>query len=282
MKSTRPIKISEGLRAELEHWRFLESWDGCLPWKDEKHFIVNISSDASNSGWGGVLHTDNGTKEVRDYWSTEELSAPIAIKEARALKRTLLLFSGQIINSRVDARVDNTNLLHFWNNEGGRNKDLTEEIKSIFFLCLKLNITLKLSFIPSKNMPADAPSRFWSNVDCKLSEGPWRIVDKAFGPHTFDLMAIPSNVQKDIYGCNLKFFSPHQCIASSGVNVFAQSLPLNETFYVLSPFILIGPLLKFLRRFGLRITFLAYDISPRQFWWPLLNALAVGSLLIGK
>ncbi len=52
IKSAKPLKISDDLRAELQEWRFLDTWEGSLPWKTEKHICVKICSDASNSGWG--------------------------------------------------------------------------------------------------------------------------------------------------------------------------------------------------------------------------------------
>ena len=46
LKSPRAIPVSSDLRQELEHWRFLDSWFGFLPWKDEKHFQLTVFSDA--------------------------------------------------------------------------------------------------------------------------------------------------------------------------------------------------------------------------------------------
>ena len=52
IKSSRPIKVLQGLEEELKYWRYLDSWNGYLPWKDEKHFVVQIILGASNSGLG--------------------------------------------------------------------------------------------------------------------------------------------------------------------------------------------------------------------------------------
>ena len=35
--------------------RFLDSWSGFLPWKDEKHFQLDVFSDTLGSGCGGIL-----------------------------------------------------------------------------------------------------------------------------------------------------------------------------------------------------------------------------------
>ena len=235
LKNSKPIKMSDDLKKELQYWKFLDSWDGFLPWRKESHVIVKIISDASNTGWGGILALPEAPKETRDYWSLDDLefSGGIAVKEAKALYQTLA-------NGRVDAYVDNSNLIDFWNNEGGRNIILTNEIKDLFLLSLVLNIALNMHYVPSKLNMADSPSRFYSDLDCALSTPTWNLVDKAFGPHSFDLMALPSNVKKSRNGCNLKFYSSSHFNESSGVNVFAQSLSPSENYYVFPPFILLG------------------------------------------
>ncbi len=97
----------------MEHWRFLDIWEGSLPWKDERHYSITLSSDASNSGWAGVLSLPATTTTTWDYWCPEEKAAPIALREAKALYNTLVDFSSDISNTRVDAFVDNKNLLNF-------------------------------------------------------------------------------------------------------------------------------------------------------------------------
>ena len=148
---------------------------------------------------------------------------------------------------------------------------------------MELNIALNMHYVPSKLNMADPPSRFYSDLDCALFTPPWNLVDKAFGPHSFDLMALPSNVKKSRNGCNLKFYSPSHFNESSGVNVFAQSLSPSENYYVFPPFILLGALLKWFKSQTLvHVTLIAPDVSPRKYLWPLLNAMSSGSLKIGS
>lgn len=49
-RSSKPIPVSGALRSEISHWLFLDTWNGFLPWKEEKHSSI---SDESNVGWGG-------------------------------------------------------------------------------------------------------------------------------------------------------------------------------------------------------------------------------------
>ena len=249
---SRPVKMSDALREESQHWQFLDSWSRFLPWRQERHFCIKITTDASNSGWGGILKLPGRPKVTRDYWCPEDLTAPggISVKEAKALFQALSVFSEEIYNGRVDAYVENLNLINFWNNEGGTNVSLSNEIKELFLLTLKLNIILNLHYVASKDNSADSPSKVSSDPDCSLTNQAWRLVEASFGPHAFDSMALPSNDMKSSSGEKLKFFSPFPFPESSGVNVFSQNLTVDENYYVFPPFISIGPLLRFLKTFG--------------------------------
>ena len=72
------------------------------------------------------------------------------MKEAKALYQTLSIFRSELANGRVDVYVENSNLIYFWNNEGGRNIILTNEIKDLFLLSMDLNIALNMHHVPSK------------------------------------------------------------------------------------------------------------------------------------
>ena len=274
----------QGLEEELTYWRFLDFWNGYLPWKDKKYFVVQIISDASNSRWGGILHLPDGSKTTRDYWFADEefLVQDISIKEARTLSKTLLTFADEIYNGRVKATADNTNLINFWENGGGRSLVLSEEIKDLFFLTLKLNISLSLSYFPLESNLADESSRIYSDSDCSLSPHIWSLVNSTFGPHTHDMMAIPSNVMEDSSGQSLTFFSPHPVSGTSGVDVFAQSISPLENYYVFPPFVLIGSLLRFFGSQKLRVTLIVPDFSPRKYWWPVLNSFCIDRPRLGK
>jgi len=44
------VRMTGPMRNEITEWRFLDSWSGFLPWKDEKHVSVTVHTDASNTG----------------------------------------------------------------------------------------------------------------------------------------------------------------------------------------------------------------------------------------
>ena len=66
-RSSRPLKMSPALKKEIEHWLFLESWDGFLPWRSEKHPHVKLFSDSSHFAWGGALSPNAIDVNVYDY-----------------------------------------------------------------------------------------------------------------------------------------------------------------------------------------------------------------------
>ena len=206
-KSPRAIPVSRELKAEFEHWRFLDSWSGFLPWKDEKHFQLDVFSDASDSGWGGILRLpDQPRQELHGHWDLSESDLPIVVKEALALLYVLRKVAGLISNARIDCFVDSATLVACWRKDGSRNTRVNNALKEIFHLTLSANLQVILHFVPSQQNPADSPSRIPSDRDCTLSPASWLIVQRAFGPHTIDLMATSANVQKDSTCRALPFF----------------------------------------------------------------------------
>ena len=63
------FRISPDLRQELLHWRFLDLWEGFLPWKSERHMHLTLRSDASFSGWGGCLNLPGQPRSIRVAWA---------------------------------------------------------------------------------------------------------------------------------------------------------------------------------------------------------------------
>ena len=50
-------------------WLFLDTWEGFLPWKNEKHSSITLFSDASDVGWGGSIRVPGKEDQlIRGYW----------------------------------------------------------------------------------------------------------------------------------------------------------------------------------------------------------------------
>ncbi|KAK3716426.1 hypothetical protein QZH41_000492 [Actinostola sp. cb2023] len=163
-KSSRPVFLKDALRKEIAYWLFLENWDNPLPWRDERHYRVSVATDASGSGWGGQLISPV-KKELADYWNAEELHWDIATKEATAVDRLLLSCKNELTDAWVDAWVDNQAVIQAWNHLGCRSVELNNAMKNLFYTTSRLNISLHMHYVPSKDNPADKPSRRLSTTD---------------------------------------------------------------------------------------------------------------------
>ena len=279
----RLIAIKGKLREEISHWLFLEDWDTPLPWRDERHVRVSIATGASATGWGAILLTPH-REEISDYWTDDQFVSGIAAKEASAVDRALVAFRDKLFNARVDAFVDNKAVVEAWNNQGGRSLELNMALKRLFFTTAKLNLSLHMSYIPTGQNPADAPSRRLSHLDGKLSDGLWEIVQREFGGregNSCDLMALDSNAMRDVHGNPLPHFTPIPSPGSSGVNLFTQDLlshgALMTRPYVYPPIALTGPVLKFLQSYRQSCTVVVLDRFPKKYWWPILVRKALKS-----
>lgn len=148
-----------------------------------------------------------------------------------------------------------------WLKQGGKNPQLNDVLKDLSSTLLECNATLSLQFLSSAGNPADFPSRKLSDKDCMLSRSAWLKVESFFGPHTLDMMALDSNVSGNL----LRHFIPHPTPLSAGVNVFAQVISREENAYVFPPFVLVGPLLKFLEISPVNFTIIAPRLYPLPF-----------------
>lgn len=225
-RSSRPIKVVGHLCSEIAH---LDSWSEHLPWMDERHLVVNVTSDTSQYTWGGIVYNPPGPPlETQDIWRGDIRDKPIAVKEALALINTLKAGKSVLSNCCMDAHVDSLALIQAWERQGGRSKQLNDALKELFQTLLGQNISLRFQFMPSLLNQADALSRVLSDKDCMLALKPRKELENLFGPHTLELMALDSKAQTGCSGSPLPHFMPFPMLGSGGVNVFAQDVASQE------------------------------------------------------
>ena len=184
----------------------------------EQHCIITLFCNASKRSWGAVLIKDGKRIKSRDYWlnSLEDINS----LEARALQHSLLAFKDHIRDSRVDVHTDSQTLKTAWEDFGWKSSNVNESVKEILQCSRQLNFAINVCFVPSSDNPADVPSRVCADLDCMLSDKAWGLVERSFGPHSFDLLLLESNCQRDRSGQLLPNFSPWPAPASQGINAF--------------------------------------------------------------
>jgi len=142
----------------------------------------------------------------------------------------------------------------------GKSKALSDVIQAIYETTLQFNIALSLVYVPSKDNLADAPSRVLSSSDCLLSPHVWKEIEKRWGPHSIDLMALDSNAPVDAQGSRLRLFTPWPTKDSVGVNVLSHL----DNAYVFPPLALVGVVLRFLASQSCPFTIVVPDPQPRR------------------
>jgi hypothetical protein len=283
LKNSRKVKMYPQLLEEIRHWEFLDLWKGCMPWRTERHRQIVFATDASLYKYGVSVISGTGSGLVfSDFWENND-DRPIHLKEADALFKALQSMTPELINSRLDVLTDSTPLIYAWHNQGARDMNLTAIIKRIFQIVYEFNIDLNLQYIPSRENPADNPSRVLRIEDKMLSYITWCRVQEAFGPHTIDLMTLDSNVMKDEYGQPLRHFTPTPTPESVGVNLFAQDIRYEVNPYVFPPSSMILPVIKFLIESGVEwCTFVISLVSAAPIWMPIVKVYVVSSLCLGR
>ena len=93
-------------------------------------------------------------------------------------------------------------------------------------------------------------------------------------------MALDVNAQRDSSGAPLKHVTPFASPASHGANLFAQHISPAENAYVFSPFVMVGPVLRFLREVA--FTIVVPKLTPIPYWWPILQARATHCVTLGR
>ncbi|KAI8506605.1 hypothetical protein Bbelb_160320 [Branchiostoma belcheri] len=196
------ITIEKGVQKELEYWRFLDGWKGHMTWRKEKHDVIKLASDASGFKWGGSVTTDEGEVQMGDYWQGKETEEHISIKETEALTKVLIAMEQHVRNKRVEAWVDNKNLISAWENQGSRSLALTRAVVRLWETVIGYNIDLMLTYVPSKDNPADEPSRRLSASDAKLHSKVFARIDKELGGQQgFDEILVANIMGQGIHGC---------------------------------------------------------------------------------
>ncbi len=144
------------------------------------------------------------------------------VKEGMALLYTLRAGRKILANCRVDARIDNMQIVAAWGGQGSKSSELNLVLKQLAEVCAERNLLLKMEYIPSADNEADGLSREVSKTDATLAPRVWERIQQLYGGlsgHTIDLMALDSNAMVDRLHEKLPHFTPWSTTDSNGINV---------------------------------------------------------------
>lgn len=143
---------------------------------------VTIYTDASTSGWGGIID-DNKTG---GFWSHEESYKHINELELKAIFLTLRSFTDRVQGKHVLVRCDNVTAVTYVNKMGGRSAACNTITREIMLWCQSVDIILTANHIAGvNNTEADKMSRLTEN------NAEWMLDPKVFEQCT-NVLGIPS------------------------------------------------------------------------------------------
>ena len=215
-------------------WIYFLTHNTGASWKNFQNVYVlaNVASDASGRCYAGVVDFPQGdTRVTAGEFSHRFLQQDIQVKEGEALRATLAMMvkeSPQELQGKtLVCKIDNQSLKAVLEKKGtSHNLALNQVGKEILWLTQQGQFHMDLEYVESKNNVADKFTRQSPGLEASLTREYFLKIWDKLGPFTWDLMASNSNVNKDLDGKPLLFFSRYYEEKSQGVDVFHQQLGL--------------------------------------------------------
>jgi hypothetical protein len=225
---------------------------------------LTIYSDASNSGWGGVL---NGVS-TRGPWTEADRLRHINELELLAALYSLKAFTSQLEGISIRLMMDNSTAVCYVNKAGGtRSKSLNNIAADIMCWCESRKISVHAVHLPGiLNSLADLQSR-WKreSSDWKLKTSIFSQLSELWAPEV-DLFASHWNRQV------ARFMSWKPQPESVALDAFTQNWK-NLKGYAFPPFNLIHRCLIKIRRDRADVLMVT-PVWPSQQWWPTILELS--------
>jgi len=234
---------------------------------------LTIYTDASKTGWGGVL--DN--QRAGDNWLPDEAQEHINYLELLALFLSLKSFKSDLKDKHIRSMMDNTTGVSCINHMGTCHSEKCNQVtKEIWEFCIGNNIWLSAAHIPGvENVSADRESR----LDRKEKE--WQLngqllkqsLNRLHVEPEIDLFASRINAQYDKYVAYRP--DPH----AIAIDAFSLTWSNFKCFYMFPPFSVLNQALQKIEREGATGVVIA-PYWPTQIWFPMLIRLLINHPLI--
>lgn len=196
------------------------TFQGMPIWHTGRHLLVRWDA-ASSGGWGGAVWDD--PRVLQTVWNARMsgrqppggLPEPLArangafherhshlhINDKEALAATYVMvafeniLAGQVVLPQGDSVTANAAVTGF--RGAVRAKIRNQVAKDLWAWAMRTRTTLlPVSYVnTADNEVADAESRMADNTDWTISDEAWRLVERAFGPHSWDRFADMHNTR---------------------------------------------------------------------------------------
>ena len=291
------VQKGRGLSDELHTWREVRHRMNGASWYDATHHSIKLTgaTDASSSGWGGIVRgpfkSFSVFKAAADF-PAEWIDVHINVKETFALHEVLRLLVAQhpdhLRGTTLVVDVDNTTMFHAFRKGRARNERMHDLIKSLFWLQVDSDFTLKLKWVCSADdKDADDLTRPGAVEHVRLEQRCFGHLWEEWGGFDMDLMATGTSVQWIPGGGQdrdraLPFYSRYHTDGTAGVDVLGQDVShmpgsANACFgFCFPPPQMIAVVLQHMQGCKARAVVVVPD--DRQSWFPLLAAATVRSV----
>ena len=194
--------------------------------------VLTLSTDASKSGWGGVLSSG---ETVSGLWSSQESQKHINLLELKAIYFCILSFLSLLSEKSISILCDNQTSVCYFNKTGGtHSKDLCSLAIKIRLTLFQNNIYAKAFHIAGvRNTAADKCSRETNLLEYFLNKETFSsLITHIKFPLTLDLFASRLTAQLPEYVS--RFYDPF----SKTINAFSFKWPHNV--YIFPPINLVS------------------------------------------
>ena len=264
------MQISAEARQDL-HW-FLDNLDGAFVDVSVKNPDFVLKTDASNSGWGGILQCSNSSttiSQTRGQWTNAEKGLHINLKELLAVRYTLESLCCDTYGVTINVCSDNSTTVSYIKNQGGKIESCHKITKQIWLWAIHRHIWLLSSFIPGvQNVEADRLSRTLTpNTEWSLLEHHFSKVQALYPDINFDLFASRLNAKLPRYAS----WYPDPSASICDAFTFDWS---TICAYAFPPFSLIGRVLQKVQEDKCDLILLV-PFWPRQYWFSKLTSMLI-------
>ena len=180
----------------------------------------------------------------------------------------MCIYRREVKHKKLVCHTDSQVLFHIFHAQGScTNLNITDYLKKVFWLQNEFQCKIDRRWMPSADNIADPITRVPVVEDLHLRR---QAVWKEFGPFAVDLMASPSNVQRDKEGVPLPFVSQYVVKGATTVDVFSVDLGSNtfhqQISYCFQPFSMMDIFIAHLQECNGKCVVILPDIMG--LWFP--------------